>query len=273
MMNIAYRNFPTQYADMLRNKGQRGKSRAFWEYHYDMEVGEFHAVRFYAESWGVTKSTADRWIRDFKDEIDLYHSAWWLKNEQHYTHVKKSMGQMGQSERDIMNPQIHQNIGACDDSAGQMGQSERDKALNLDNNNNGAVLSYYNDPKFNDLFFIYGMNTKFKGKKEDAYEQYKKVDVDHDMLKLAVVHYLHDSSVGEKRYNLTNFLKNDIYVAYMPKRLEIMINDEWLTGTYDDVKRVFTADNGFTGGLSAERLVEKYSKDELRFINQIAKVS
>lgn len=88
MSRIAYANFPTQYADALRNKGQRPKARAFWEYHYDMEKGERNSVRFYAQSWGVPKSTAADWITNFKEQIDLYHAAWHFKNKSHYSYTK-----------------------------------------------------------------------------------------------------------------------------------------------------------------------------------------
>lgn len=272
MMNIAYRNFPTQYADTLRNKGQRQKARAFWEYHYDMEVGEHNAVRFYKESWGVSIGTTHAWINDFKEQIDIYHDAWWLRNQQHYSHAKKLPERTEQNELNELNTYKSQNIGICVDTPERTEQSDLNEALNLNNNNACEAQNYWNDPKFNDLFFIYGMNTKFKGRKEEAFEEFRKIDVDIDLLKLAAVQYLNDHDVGNKRYNLTNFLKNEIYLAYMPKRMEIMIEGEWLVGLYDDKSRLFTADNGFAGTLSAARLVELYSKDELKFINQVAKV-
>ena len=271
MRTIAYRNFPTLYADTLRNKGQRSKARAFWEYHYDMEVGEHNAVRFYSKSWAVAISTAHSWIEDFKSEIDKYHAGWWLKNQQHYSSVKNQPERSEHLDPNTMNSNEALEIGECESTPERSEQSDPNKALNLYDGGDGAGLQYWNDPKFNDLFFIYGMNTKFKGKKEDAYEAYKRVQVNHEILKLAAVHYLHDKSMNKKLYNLTNFLKNDVYVSYMPKRLEIKIGDVWVLGTYDEVKQVFTADSGNQHGLSSERLVTMYEEQVLRFVNSFDK--
>ena len=260
------------YADNLRNKGQRAKARAYWEYHYDMEVGEFNSVRFYHKSWSVAISTAHSWIEDFKKEIDKYYAGWWLKNQQHYSSVKNQPEQSEHQDPNETNTYKALKIGECENTPERCEQSDQNEALNLYDNDNSARLQYWNDPKFNDLFFIYGMNTKFKGKKEEAYEAYKRVQVDHELLKLSAVNYLHDKSRNNKYYNLTNFLKNDVYVSYMPKRLEIKIGEVWVLGTYDEEKQVFTADNGDQHGLGSKRLVEMYSEQVLRFINSFEKV-
>jgi len=272
MMNIAYASFPTRYADELRNKGQRSKARAFWEYHYDIEKGEHNAVRFYAKSWDVGTGTAHSWIDDFKKQIDLYHDAWFFRNKQHYSSVKKQSEHSEHSESNTPNTNLSQNIGSLSVVSEHSEHDHPNKALNLNNNNNTAN-AFWESPEFNDLFFIYGVNTKYKGKKEDAFNVFKNITVDVSLLKLAAVQYLHDPDTEGKRYNLTNFLKNEIYLSYMPKMLKIYINNEWLSGNYDDKTTMFHGDNGFVGQLSASRLVELYKERKLEFINPAQKIA
>ena len=273
MSSIVYRNFPTKYADTLRNKGQRSKARAFWEYHYDMEVGEHNAVRFYSTSWGVAISTAHAWIEDFKSEIDKYHAGWWLKNQQHYSSVKNQPERSEHFNPNEPNSDTPLKIEECESIPERCEQSDPNEALNLYDDNNRAGLQYWNDPKFNDLFFIYAQNTKFVGKKEDAFNIYKSVDVDVSLLTLAAVQYLHDPDTLSKRFNLTNFLKNQTYLSYMPKKLKIKIEDRWVEGVYDEKKMLFTSGDGFHGSLTPERLVERFKSGELVFVHPHKKVS
>lgn len=267
MSATSYVNLPRRYANELRNKGQRQKARAFWEYYYDMEMGDYNSIRFYAESWGVSKTTSDKWIGNFKEQIDIYQAAWQFKNERHYSHAKNQGGQSGQQgggNRDSYEPQEK---GVCEDTGGQSGQQGGDKVYNLNNNNIATHGNYWSDPQFNDLFFIYSMNTKFKGRKEDAYTAYVHVDVDTDLLKLAAVQYLHDPDTAGKRYNLANFLNNQTYLSYMPKHIRLLLNGEWIAGTYDDMSGVFKSADGMkVGSMDSKRLVERFKAGELEFI-------
>ncbi|PZP12006.1 MAG: hypothetical protein DI602_10405, partial [Aliarcobacter butzleri] len=84
---------PTDYVSELRNQGKRKKSRCFIEYFYDMEVGEHNSYRFYGKSWEVSKTTADRWIREFNNALEIFDAARELKRKVHYQEaIKKDAG-------------------------------------------------------------------------------------------------------------------------------------------------------------------------------------
>lgn len=267
MIHTIYTSFPTVYTDTLRNKGHRGKARAFWEYHYDMEKGEHNAVRFYAKSWGVSTSTSHAWIEDFKQQIDLYHDAWILKNKQHYSSVKKQTEHSEHFEPNTNSTYKAKEIGTIEDTTEHSEQEHPNEALNL-NNNNAGDKTFWGDKEFNDLFFIYGANTKYKGKKDEAYEVFKLIDTNVDLLKLASIKYLHDPETDGKRYNLTNFLKHQIYLSYLPKQMKLVLEGVERIGTYDEKNMIFASNNkDFVGKLSAKRLIELYQSGNLEFIN------
>ncbi|MEN4053796.1 hypothetical protein [Sulfurimonas sp. NWX79] len=255
-----YKTYPTDYIQELNtSRGAKGrkKSRAFMEYWNDMEFGEHNSYGFYAKSWEVSKSTAHVWIDEFMNEIELFLSHWDIRNKQHYKHAKN------QSERlpNKTNGYKHQNIGVFKEAQ----ERQPNEALNLNNNNN---THWAFDKDFNDLYFIYGVNTKYKGKKEEAFEEFKQIDIDINLLKLASMKYLHDPDTEGKRYNLTNFLKNQTYLSYMPKVLKVKINNKWIIGNYDDKNMMFISDDkSFIGSLSANRLIELYQNKELEFID------
>jgi len=270
MRRAIYAQFPTAYADELRNKGQRQKARAFWEYCYDMEVGEHNSARFYAESWRVGKSTADRWVTEFKKQIDLYQAAWHLKNEAHYAYAQKSVGRVGHFKRDEWDSYEAQETGVCADGVGQMGHLERDKALNLNDDDSAGMREYFywNDPKFNDLFFIYANNTTHPGSKEDAYDAFKKSGADVSMLTLAAVQYLHDPAHGKRRYNLANFLRNQAYLPYMPKMIRVTHDGGVIEGEYVEKRGgVFDGDGNMLARLAPDRLVALYKSGALEFVD------
>lgn len=251
-----YKTYPTDYVQELKKKGNRKKARAFQEYWDDMEHGEHNSIRFYAQSWDAGKSTAQRWVDEFNREVDLFLAHWDIRNKQHYTYAKKSMGH----QRDEWDTNKTQNIGVLEDGEVQ----HWDKALNIYNNNNTAWVF---DKDFNDLFFIYGANTKYKGKKEEAFAAFKNIDVDINLLKLAAVRYLHDKDTEGKRYNLTNFLKNEIYISYLPTKIKLTLNGVERVGKYNSTTKLFVSDvDNFVGEISASRLVELYQSGALEYL-------
>jgi len=262
-MRMNYKTYPTDYVQELnQTRGVKGrkKSRAFMEYWNDMEHADHNSFGFYSVSWDVSKSTAHEWIKEFMNEIELFLSHWDIRNKQHYKYAQN------QTERqpNKTNGNKAQNSGVFKEPS----ELQPNEALNLYNNNNTREQFFWNDKEFNDLFFIYGANTKYKGKKEEAYEVFKHIDVDINMLKLSAMKYLHDPETEGKRYNLTNFLKNQIYLSYMPKMIRIKLKGEWISGVYNDkTKQFIPDDNKFVGSLSSERLVDMYQKGELEFIN------
>ena len=259
-MRMNYKTYPTDYVQELNtNRGVQGrkKSRAFMEYWNDMEFGEHNSYGFYAKSWDVSKSTAHSWIDEFMKEIELFLRHWDVRNRQHYSYAKKST----ERQPNETNAYKAQNIGSCQ----QQQERQPNEAFNLNNNNNKA--KWYFSPEFNDLYFIYGANTKYKGKKEEAFDVFKDMDIDVSLLKLAAMRYLHDPDTQNRRYNLTNFLKNEIYLSYLPKKIRITINGVTRVGTYDDKTMLFTSETDkFVGQLSAARLLELYESKALEFL-------
>ena len=240
MMRMNYKSYPTDYIRLLKTEKSNGrkKSRAFMEYWDDMEHGDHNSFRFYAKSWEVSTSTTFEWIKEFDKEIELFLSHWIIRNKQHYNYTQNQTERLPNEEFNINN-----------------------------NKNTRETKSFWNDKDFNDLFFIYGQNTKFKGKKEDAYQAFLHVDTNVDLLKLASVRYLHDPDTTGKRYNLTNFLKNQTYISYLPTRMKITISGKIHLGTYDQATCRFISDTkDFAGELSAKRLVEMFESKELEFI-------
>ena len=266
-MRMNYRTYPTDYVNELNKKGIRGrkKARAFMEYWNDMEYGEFFSIGFYARSWDVSKSTAHEWIKEFNDEIDLFLNHWTLKNKQHYNSVQKQTERIERSQPNESNAQEARNYGDFEKSTERIERSQPNEVFNIYDDNNIGRMQF--DKHFGDLFFLYRMNTKYGGKKEEAYKEWLKIKdlIDIDQLKRAAILYLHDPHI-EKKYNLANFLKNEVYLSYMPKRIKIKIKGEWKVGTYDDKEQVFFADDGYKGLLPPERLAELFAKGDLEFV-------
>ena len=263
-MRMNYKSYPTDYIQELnQERGVKGrkKSRAFMEYYNDMEHAEYNSVGFYAKSWEVSKSTAHEWINEYTIEIELFLSHWSLKNKQHYNSVKN------QTERlpNETNGYKAQNIGNVESSA----ERQPNEALNIYNTNNTREEHWTMSKDFNDLYFVYSVNTKYKGKKEEAYEVFKHMEMDVNLLKLAAMRYLHDPGTENRRYNLTNFLKNEIYISYLPKRVRLTLDGVVRVGNYYDDKKLFVSDGGdFNGQLSAKRLIELYESGNLEYIKE-----
>jgi len=259
-MRMNYKSYPTDYVQELNaNRGVTGrkKSRAFMEYWNDMEHGEHNSYGFYAKSWDISKSTCFAWIEEFMKEAELFLAHWHIRNKQHYSYAKN------QTERqpNETNGYKAQNIGNVEDTQ----ERQPNEALNIYNNNNTKSWTF--DKNFIDLYFIYGANTKFKGRKDEAFEEFQHVNIDINLLKLASVKYLHDPETQGKRYNLTNFLKNEIYLSYMPKKIRLVLDGISRTGTYDDKTMLFKSESdSFVGQISAARLVELYEAKALDFL-------
>lgn len=269
-MRMNYKTYPTDYIQKLnQERGVKGrkKSRAFMEYWNDMEHAMYNSESFYAKSWEVSRSTSHEWIKEYTMEIELFLSHWDLKNKKHYSSVKKATEQNEQSQPSKTSKIKAHNIGSCEVSAEQNEQSKTREVFNINTNNKAIPENWHESKEFNDLYFIYGANTKFKGKKEDAYEVFKSIEIDVDLLKLASLKYLHDPDTEGRRYNLTNFLKNQIYISYLPKKMKLILDGVIRIGKYYDDKKLFMSDAGdFNGHLTAKRLIELYQSGCLEYI-------
>ena len=267
-MRMNYIKTPTDYVGELKSKGLRQKAMAFQDYVDDMERGDHHSIRFYAKAWSIGKSTADRWIDDFKKEIDLFLAHWDIKNKKHYTSAKKQVGQMGHQEGDKRDSDKAQDNETYTLPMGQMGHQEGDKDFNKDDTNSARMRERF----FDDLFNIYNLNSDFPGSKADAYEVYMntKLDVEHKDLVTAAVLYLHDPKREGKLNNLSNFLKNEVYINYMPKHIRVFTKGVWINGEYDRENQLFTSTAGDQQRVPPEIFTSKFTKGEIEFIHEDA---
>lgn len=272
-MRMNYKSYPTDYVQQLkREHGKRGrkKSRAFLEYWDDMEHGHHNGERFYAESWEVSRSTVHEWIKEFAKEVDLFLDHWHLRNKQHYTYAKNQTETIETIKPRQSRPLKHSTVGDFIETTETIETTQPSEVFNLYDNNSACEplrREWWNDPEFNDLFFIYSQNTKFVGKKEDAYEVFQRVDIDHSLLILSAMQYLHDPDTLNKRYNLSNFLKNEIFLAYMPKRISINTNGKWVDMNYNkDTGELIADGGGRSGTLTPKMMIEMFKDGSLKFI-------
>jgi len=266
-MRINYRLMPTDYIEELQAKGKRRKARCFMEYYFDVQMDAVNSFGFYAKSWGgdkpMSKGTVHKWIKEFANEIDRFWSYHQVKNQQHYSSVKKRSERQVNAERtnDAEKTPIKRSVSETQETT-----SERrvNKALNINDDDGAAdrMKRRYLD----DLYSIYRLNTKYAGSKEEAWNIYRSSTLpDHKQLVRSIVLYLHDRSV-DRRYNLANFLRNEIYLNYIEKRMRVMVDGEWITGVYDDERQVFTASGGTEYRLTPSRLADKLADGELEFV-------
>jgi len=278
-MRMNYKSYPTDYIQQLkRERGVAGrkKSRAFMEFWDDMEHGDHNSESFYAKSWDISRSTSHEWIKEFKIEMDLYIDHMFLKNQQHYNHAVFSTEQNEQSKPSKTSTDKAHILGTHTTSTEQNEQAIPREVFNLYDNNTARELrrEFWNDAEFQDLFFIYSQNTKFVGKKEDAFEQFTRTEMNSSILILSAVQYLHDPAIGGKHYNLANFIKNETYLAYIPKMIKVRHGDQEIIGEYDRVnQRIIENGSNRVIVLTPERLVELFKVGALEFIKPVGRVA
>ncbi len=256
-MRMNYKSYPTDYVQELKQSGKRKKARAFMEYWDDMKHGSHNTIRFYAKSWDVSVGSTSNWIKEFNDEIDLFFAHWDIRNKQHYNYAKNQAEQ----KLNKMNSDTAQETGLH----GKVNEHDLNEDFNINNNNNKSDRVLQKD--FNELYFVYSVNTKYKGKKEDAWQAYKNLNVDTNLLKLAIVKYLHDPDTEGKRYNMANFLKNEVYLSYMPKKIKLIVDGVERVGFYDNTTKIFTSTTDrFAASITPKRLVELYESGRLEFL-------
>lgn len=270
-MRMNYKMYPTDYIQELNsNRGVAGrkKSRAFMEYFNDMGHGDHNSSRFYATSWGVSNSTAHVWIDDFNKEIELFNSHWELKNKQHYCYAKNQTEQQSNSNRAKIQPTSTNSTDFKEVNRTAIEQ-QSSEALNNFNNNTSNFLF---DKNFNDLYFVYSRNTRFAGKKQEAYNAFVNTDTNVDLLKLASMKYLHDDAV-DRPVGIKKFLENELFLPYLPKYMKVKSGDEWYQGIYDDKTFEFKAADGSSlGTIEPKLLVDLFEKKELIYLKELEAV-
>jgi len=260
-MRMNYKTYPVDYVQELNSKrgvSGRKKSRAFLEYWNDMEFGEHNSYGFYAKSWDVSKSTSHSWIDEFMKEIELFLSHWDIRNKQHYKYAKNQT----ERQQNETNGYKAQNIGKEEHTQ----ERQPNEALNYNNNNTSNFLF---DKNFIDLYFVYSRNTRFVGKKQEAYQAFVNTDINVDLLKLASMKYLHDDAV-DRPVGIKKFLENDMYLPYLPKYMKVKSGDEWYEGIYNDKTFSFTGSDGSNlGTIEPKLLIELFEKKELIYLTEL----
>jgi len=268
-MNINYRNYPIDYINRLMGQGKRMKARCFMEYQHDVQMDAVNAISFYGVSWGakdkpISKGTVHKWVGEFNEQLELHHSARMLHATQHYSSVKK------QSERKVNGSRTEKPSQST--TTPTVYKTERTQSERKVNEVN---IIYDEDRRLrqeiDNLYFIYRANTKNAGKKDEALEEYKLVRecATHKNFTIAIMFYLHDYKI-ERKYNLKNFLKHQIFLNYIPSKIKVLIDNQWVEGVYDQDKGEFISDSGEKRQLTAQVLTGKFANGELEFIREVA---
>ncbi len=280
-MRLHYKIYPTEYIEELMQVGKRMKARCFMEYWHDVQTRHINSIGFYAKSWGtsekpLSKGTVHKWIMEFAGEINRFNNSHYLTDKGHNDTVLEQKNTASdssakkQSERQVNGKRTNERqqtptAPSVDKTEETASERQVNKELNINDDDKGDAS--LKKRLFGDLYMIYRLNTKFAGTKEEAYAEYMKLNssISHKELVTAIILYLHDYSVS-KKYNLTNFLKNEIYLNYMDKRIKVLVDGEWITGSYDSEREILTADSGTPYQLTPVRLAEKLAAEELHFI-------
>jgi len=66
-----YSVYRADYVRKLKENYKRKKAMAFMDYSNDVATEDVNSIRFYAEAWDVSKRTAWKWIKEFKDNLEF----------------------------------------------------------------------------------------------------------------------------------------------------------------------------------------------------------
>jgi hypothetical protein len=258
---------PSDYINSLKASGKREKARAFMEYYTDMHEGEVNSLSFYAKSWGKKgKGTVSKWISEFRDEIDKYHSYWQLKNNSHHHNVTNKSGRKTDGKwtgKDSIAPKKQ----GFEKSEWTIGGRKVDQDFNskpiVDEEEGKADL---NDIGYRQLTTTYSLARGYV-KADEAYEHYRRVKqiVPTKLILKAAIDYLNDDAV-ENKYGLTKFLKNMIFMQYIPEFKDITIHGKQrVHGTYKQHEALFVTSEGKAIPMKMERFVELLSSGSVEF--------
>ncbi len=262
---------PINYIQHLQNNNKREKARCFMEYFYDMQKEEVNSISFYAKSWNKTsKGSVHKWIAEFKEEIDRFFSSWQLYNNAHYEQIKSTQDRSvkNQSERQV-NGKWTRNTSktTIDTDFKKMEQtaSERqvNEVYNIYNNKEGFASDIEFMRNIQELRFVAG---KYLGNIEDIYKEFLLVKdvIDIDIFSKAYRVYLKDATGKERCVGLAKFIRDKIYLYYLPREIEILQDDNVIKGYYDTANQQFITDNT-TYKLTSKNFLEKLENKSIRF--------
>jgi hypothetical protein len=267
---------PSDYVSELRNKAQRKKSRAFFEYFYDIEVGEHNSYSFYAKSWEVGKGTAHRWIEEFNEALETYDSARELKRITHYEKAikkpikndagvlhSKSGGTIGTIGVERLEHYQEPTVSTVQKSSETIGTIAMERSFNIINNNKDDAFL---DNEFYKFISELKMSIKNIGNIEDIYQAYKKVKDLIDLKTLSKIYREYSSETkSDRKVGLSKFLDDLIYLSYCNPYIELENDGNYIVGTWDKNKGVLISkDKNY--GLSVSRYNELNSENKIRVI-------
>lgn len=270
---------PTDYVSELRNKKQRKKSRCFIEYFYDVEVGEHNSYRFYATSWEVGKSTAQRWVEDFNEALEIFDAARELKR---ITHYKKAIEKPIKKDEGVLCPKSDGTNGtlgvghlghyqeaivsSLQKSSGTLGTLGVGQSFNIINNNKDDAFL---DNEFYKFISELKMSIKNIGNIEDIYQAYKKVKDLIDLKTLSKIYREYSSETkSDRKVGLSKFLDDLIYLSYCNPYIELENDGSYIVGTWDKNNEVLiTKDKNY--GLSSSRYSELNNENRIKVIKYV----
>ena len=264
-MRMNYTLMPTDYVEQLKQDGKRKKARAFMEYFFDMESGDHYSFGFYAKSWEVSKSTAYAWVDEFYQECRLFIDHWELKNNKHYSYAKNTPERQPNGCRTKTSSTKPENRELQEES-----ETPAERQPNEDLNTCIVVGSDFGaDGEFNtyysELRFIGG---KYTGKKEDAYKSYLKVK---EYLNIKVLVYAYKEYVksvkthnGEKLQGFKKFIDDEMYLAFLPKKVEVIHELGRFKGYYD--REILTQQDGSTAKIPYTNYLNMIKNHQVKFL-------
>jgi len=240
-MRMNYVLMPMDYVSELKRTGKRKKSRAFMEYFNDMECDEHHSYGFYAKSWEVSKSTAYAWVDEFNKECQLFISHWAIRNKQHYSYAKNQAERLPNEKRTQQNSTHPKNKGVQRiDKTEEKREPNEDFNLSIvvgggDEVNGECATDGEFNIYYSELRFIAG---KYVGKKDEVYKSYKRVKkyLNIKVLVKAYKEYVKSVNLNkqEKIQGFKKFIDNDIYFAYLPKKIKVISELGIFEGNYEN---------------------------------------
>jgi len=258
---------PIDYVRELKSVGNRAKARAFVEYYDDYETSDVNSFGFYAKSWGISKTQVQAWIKEFKGEIERYFSYWLIKNSQHYSSVQKQTDRQPTEYRPMNTPKTPI-VSGLEKSDRPMTDRAPTEAFNINNNKSGRVNFY--DKDFEDLYIRAKYSYKFAGYKDEAYEEYMSSHqhIAHTDMAFAYMLHVNDPQCKGRIYNLANFMRHQIYIAYLIPRIQVIKDGVTLEGWYDKDKNILTTDKE-EWKLTQDRFRDKVAKGEIVILPQM----
>lgn len=270
---------PSDYVSALRNKKQRKKSRAFFEYFYDIEVGEHNSYGFYAQSWEIGKGTAHRWIEEFNEALEIYDSARELKRITHYKKAiektiknydgevcKKSSGTNGTIRVERLEHYQEPTVSTLQKSSGTIGTIGVEQSFNIINNNKDDAFL---DNEFYKFISELKMSIKNIGNIDDIYQAYKKVKDLIDLKTLSKIYREYSNETrSDRKVGLSKFIDDLMYLSYCNPYIELENDGSYIVGTWDKNNEILiTKDKNY--GLSISRYSELNNENRIKVIKYV----